>query len=128
MGNVMVATLAGAQTSVAGRRELSLWKRATQYINRPWHCSTASVIRCLDARQAHAEGLPYQEHFLVRILDIAKDQEWNLQRGTAYIPVSGWLYRHYERCNFLAVKYKTSRHLKTPELINGRGIKAKVAT
>lgn len=128
MGNVMKTTLAGIQASVAKAKELSVLKRATQYVNRPWHCSTVVILRRLDARQSHAERLAYRKHFYVRILSIAESKEWNLNHGTAYVPVSSWLYRNYERCNFLTVKYKTSRYMTTDEFIRGRGIKAKLAT
>ncbi len=123
----MVATLARTETSAAETIELSFWKRATEFINRPWHCSTAHVMRRLNAKEAHAEGLPYQEHFLVRITNIAPASNWDMQYGTAYIPVSSWLYQNYEQCSFLTVKYRVSRYLSTAQLRQGRGIRATLA-
>lgn len=125
---VMDATCARLQVSKVGVRELSLWQKFTEYAYRPWHCSTAIIQRRLDARESHAQGLAYQEHFLVQIWDLTKNDEWNIKRGTAYVQVSRWLYRNHENCKWLTVKYRTSRYLSPEELREGRGIKAKLAT
>ncbi len=106
---------------------LSVWQRMTQFVCRPWNCSTAHVLRSLDARESYAEGLPHTTHFLVRILSDTEEQEWDLLRNTAYIPVSKWLYRHRHRCNFLTIRYQTSRYLAPTQQTRGLGIKARLA-